>query len=165
MSRNRDIALGGIFAALYAVAVTVLAPISFLAAQVRVADALLPLSVLFGWPAILGLTVGTLIANTQSPFGAIDIVGGTLANLIATYLAWKIGSRHFRGAWIVASLTQTLVVSLIVGGYIAVISGLSIIEGVALVLLGSVISIDILGYALLRGLATRFRPVERRESI
>jgi uncharacterized membrane protein len=155
--KSRDIALGAVLAALYAVTVTVLAPISFLAVQVRVADALLPLSIIFGWPAIIGITLGTFIANVQSPLGPIDIVGGTLANLLATYMAWKIGSRQFKGRWLVASVTQTLVVTVIVGSYISILLGLPLLEVLLLVLLGSVIAINLLGYAILRGIAARFR--------
>jgi len=56
--------------------------------QVRVADALLPLSVLFWLPAVIGLTLGVLVGNLfASPFGAIDVVGGTIANFVATLLA------------------------------------------------------------------------------
>src|SRR5437867_1609431 len=47
-SRSRSIALAAMLAALYAADVVFFAPISFQTIQVRVADALLPLSVLFG---------------------------------------------------------------------------------------------------------------------
>jgi uncharacterized membrane protein len=79
-----------VFAALYAVGVVLLAPISFQVFQVRIADALLPLSILFGWPAILGLTLGAFVANLFGGLGPVDVVGGTLANLLARYIAWRI---------------------------------------------------------------------------
>src|SRR2546427_4620475 len=97
-SRSRSIALAAMLAALYAADVVFFAPISFQTIQVRVADALLPLSVLFGLPAVIGLTLGVLVGNLfASPFGAIDVVGGTIANFVATLLALLIGERKFRG--------------------------------------------------------------------
>ncbi|HYB67202.1 MAG TPA: QueT transporter family protein, partial [Candidatus Acidoferrales bacterium] len=85
--KNRSpiyITLTAVFAALYAVAVVFLAPISFQIFQVRLADALLPLAILFGWPAVLGLALGAFVANFFGGLGPIDIIGGAIANLIAT---------------------------------------------------------------------------------
>ena len=45
--KTRDIALASMISALYAVGVIVFAPISFLIFQVRIADALIPLSIVF----------------------------------------------------------------------------------------------------------------------
>jgi len=65
--------LTALLAALYALGVTLLAPISFEIFQIRVADMLLPLAIVFGMPAVVGLSVGTIVANLSSPFGIIDI--------------------------------------------------------------------------------------------
>ena len=119
-SRSRSIALAAMLAALYAADVVFFAPISFQTIQVRVADALLPLSVLFGLPAVIGLTLGVLVGNLfASPFGAIDVVGGTIANFVATLLALLIGERKFRGAWVAATSVEILVITFIVGTYLA----------------------------------------------
>ena len=117
-ARSRQVALAAVFAALYAIGVTVLAPISFNVYQVRVADMLLPLSILFGPPAIVGLTLGTFVGNLSSPFGAVDVVGGAVANLVATFLAWQIGKRRFRGAWFAGTTAEVLAITLIVGTYL-----------------------------------------------
>ena len=61
---SKQIALISIFAALYAIGVISLAPFSYGLVQVRIADALLPLSIVFGMPAVIGLSLGTFIANT-----------------------------------------------------------------------------------------------------
>ena len=90
---SKQIALISIFAALYAIGVISLAPFSYGLVQVRIADALLPLSIVFGMPVVIGLSLGTFIANTLNPvgnLGPIDIFGGTIANFIATFVAWKI---------------------------------------------------------------------------
>ena len=157
--RSRQIALAALFAALYAIGVTVLAPISFQAYQVRVADCLLPLSILFGPPAILGLTLGTFVGNLSSPFGAIDIVGGALANLLATFLAWQIGKRKFNGSWLVATICEVLVITFVVGTYLSYLLAIPVWLGWTGVLVGEIIAVNIGGYLLLNGV---FRTFGRR---
>jgi len=60
--RSRNVVLTAIIAALYAVLVIVFAPISFLLFQVRIADMLIPLSLIYGVPAsnrpIIGMSCG-----------------------------------------------------------------------------------------------------------
>jgi len=89
----REIALASWFGALYAGTVVGLAPISFPVVQVRVADALLPLSMLFGRAAIVGFTLGCFIANFFGPlvfpFNLLDATLGALANFLACTLAWR----------------------------------------------------------------------------
>lgn len=144
-------------AALYAVGVVLLAPISFELFQVRVADILLPLSILFGLPAVVGLTLGTVVANFASPFGVVDVIGGTAANFVASFLAWRIGTRHFLGSWIVAILVENLVVTFIVGTYLAYLIPLPLAVGWLGVFVGSVIAMNLAGYGLLQALARRMK--------
>lgn len=144
-----SISLAAFLAATYAIGVVVLAPISFYVYQVRVADALLPLSILLGWPAIIGFTIGAAIANLFGGLGAIDIVGGSLANFVASILAWKIGQRGTRPSWLGAVLTEVLVVAAVVGTYLSYLFGMPIEAGISGVLVGSIIAIGLLGYSLL----------------
>jgi uncharacterized membrane protein len=141
------------FAALYAVGVIVLAPISFQVFQVRVADALLPLTILFGWPAILGLSLGAFVANMFGGLGVVDIVGGSLANLAAGYVAWRIAAGRSRWRIPLAIVLQVLVVTIIVGTYLSYILALPL--GIAWlgVLLGSIVAVGFLGSLLLRALS------------
>lgn len=148
---SRQVALATVFAALYAVGVTILAPISFQVYQVRVADILLPLSILFGPPAIIGLTIGTLVGNLSSPFGVIDIVGGAVANLIATFLAWQIGKRGFKGSWLIGTISEVLVITFIVGTYLSFLLQIPVWISWIGVLVGEVIAVNIGGYLLLNG--------------
>jgi hypothetical protein len=60
---NIEIILSIIFTTLYAVLVFIFAPISFQIIQVRLADALLPLSIIFVWPVIIGTTLEAIISN------------------------------------------------------------------------------------------------------
>lgn len=145
---TKEIALSSVIAALYATTVILLAPISFLLFQVRIADALIPLSIIFGIPVIWGVTLGNLVANIYGGLGVIDIVGGSLANLFAAYIGWRIGSRSFPGSQFVATVAQNLVVSSIVGVYLAVLFEVPVEAGFFSVLLGSLISMNIIGYLL-----------------
>ena len=146
---TRKIALGSVIAALYAICVIVLAPISFLLFQVRVADALIPLSIVFGMPVVLGVTLGNIIANIYGGLGYIDIIGGSIANFLAAYVGWKIGSRNFVGSQFVATVAHNIVVSSVVGSYLAMLFNVPLEVGFLGVLLGSVISMNIIGYALI----------------
>jgi len=144
-----SVSLAAFLAATYVIGVVVLSPISFYVYQVRVADALLPLSILLGWPAIIGVTVGAAVANLFGGLGAIDVVGGSLANLVASLLAWRIGQRGTKPSWLVAVLTEIFVVTAIVGIYLSFLFGMPIEAGISGVLVGSIIAIGLLGYSIL----------------
>ncbi|MCD6443421.1 QueT transporter family protein [Candidatus Bathyarchaeota archaeon] len=149
-SRIKAVALTAMTAAAYTVGVVALAPISFYIYQVRVADALLALSTIMGLPVIAGTTIGCAIANLYGGYGIVDIVGGSLANLIATAVGFLIARRKFRGSLIVALLAETLIVSAIVGGYLAVLFNVPLEIGFLGILVGSLISINLLGYGLVK---------------
>jgi len=152
---SRDLALTAIFAALYAVGVLALPGISYEIVQVRVADALIPLSIVFGWPIALGVTIGCAIANLASPLQIplAEITLGSTANLIASLLAWRIGkSKAVRQSvsQLFGCLAATLAVTLIVGTYLAVLTGMELWVGWLFIGAGSVISICVLGFLLVQ---------------
>jgi uncharacterized membrane protein len=149
-----DVSLTVVFAALYAVCVVVLAPISFQLFQVRVADALLPLAMLFGWPAVLGLSLGAFVANFFGGLGPVDILGGAVANFVATFAAWRVGRRRGR-AWAFLGIgVEIVVVTLIVGSYLSFLLGLPLSVGWFGVLLGSIIAVGVLGSILFLALSS-----------
>jgi len=143
------VSLTATFAALYAAGVVALAPISFQVFQVRVADALLPLAILFGWPAVLGFSVGAFVANFFGGLGVVDVLGGSVANFLATYTAWKIGQRRSRTSWLVAVAMEILVVTVIVGSYLSYLFQMPLEIGLLGILLGSFVAIGLIGSALL----------------
>jgi uncharacterized membrane protein len=162
VSRSRNLALAAVFGALYAALVVVFAPVSNLPIQVRVADALMPLAILFGWPVILGLGIGTVVGNfaadsiTGFPPSSIglDIVGGSLVNLLAGFLAWKIGQqswkvRSWNASWIIATLVETALISLVVGGYLSIVFPQLLALSILGILAGEVVAINIGGFLLL----------------
>ena len=164
---TRNIALAALLSALYGAYVLFFGFVSFGPVQFRLVDALLPLSVLFGPPAIVGVTIGCFIGNALGPnFGVVDIVGGPMANFIAATLAWAITRKEFRGGWALAVGFEIAVVAAIVGTYVVALGGA---PGVPAWLgwfefLGSeIVPIGIIGYPLLKAVdrATTRNPVLR----
>jgi len=150
-----QIALTAVFAALYAVGVVFLAPISFQIFQVRVADALLPLAMVFGWPAILGLSLGAFVANVFGGLGPVDMIGGAIANFLATLLAWNIVNRKGKRWMPVGVSIEILVVTLVVGTYLSYLLAIPLTLSWLGILLGSLAAIGILGSILLYTLSRR----------
>lgn len=144
---SKEAALTAVFAGLYAAGVVLLAPISFGVYQVRVADALLPLSIIFGLPSALGLSLGCLVANVYGGLGIIDVVGGTIANFVACTLAWHVGRGGFTRRFF-GTAAETLAITVIVGGYLSLIFNVPVEVGLFGIFIGSVIAINVLGFAL-----------------
>ena len=144
---SKQIALISIFAALYAIGVISLAPFSYGLIQVRIADALLPLSIVFGMPVVIGLSLGTVVANIFGGLGFIDIIGGTVANFIATFVAWKICGSN-KVPFIVGIGCQIVIVSVIVGTYLSYLLGSTIIAGIGYLFIGTFLAVGILGSLL-----------------
>lgn len=158
---SRDVAITGIFAALYAVLVVGLGFVSFLPQQIRFADALLPLTMLLGWPAIVGVTIGAFVANIFGPFGPIDMVGGSIANLVGCTLAYYASRKLIRfnpyRAFFIGSLLTNLTVTFIVGSYLYLffLWAVSPLFGLPLlvaswmwIFAGSLVAMNILGITL-----------------
>jgi uncharacterized membrane protein len=151
----KDLALASIFAALYAVLVIFLAVISFQLVQVRLADALIPLSIVFGWPAVVGVTIGCVVSNVVSPMPSviIDVTLGSIANLTASFLAWKVGRLKRRESLLNEFLgcsAATIVITFIVGTYLAIITEMELWIWWLGIGLGSVVSVNVLGYMLIQ---------------
>jgi len=142
------VTLTAVFAAIYAVGVVFLAPISFQIFQVRLADALLPLAMLFGWPAVLGLSLGAFVANFFGGLGPVDIIGGSIANFVATFAAWQIFRRRSKRWALVGVAIEVLVITFIVGPYLSYLLAMPLSVGILGIFLGSLVAIGILGSIL-----------------
>ena len=145
---TKGVAIIIVFAALYAISVIALPSISFNIYQVRLADALLPLSMIFGMPSVIGLSLGTVVANVYGGLGIIDIMGGSIANLIACALAWYIAQKKGVLYRFFGALVETIVITVIVGGYLSFIFAVPLEFGLFGILVGSIIAINILGFIL-----------------
>ena len=105
-----------VLAAVYAALVLVLPGISYGPVQVRVADVLSPLPYIMGFESVVGLTLGTLIANVFSPYGIWDVVVGTLCTFTYTLVDWALGRRVGYKKWMLPVIA--VVNSVVVGFYI-----------------------------------------------
>jgi uncharacterized membrane protein len=145
---TKKLAVVAVFASLYTIGVVFLAPISFGVYQVRLADAMLPLSMIFGVPGALGFSLGCIVSNVYGGLGIIDIVGGATANLVACTLAWYIGGRGRGFQRFLGSIVETGIVTLIVGGYLSLIFQVPVEFGLLGVLVGSTIAINVIGFPI-----------------
>lgn len=147
------------FAALYAVLVIALAPISFGPIQLRLADCLIPLAALFGLPVIGGVTIGGFLGNAYLWLGPQDVVLGSAANFLAASVIFLLRRNQFP-----ACVIGSLPIGVIVGSYLWIffqipppdIIGLDIPIWAAMILsitMSSLVAIGGIGYVLLRALA------------
>lgn len=147
-----------VIAAVYVVLCLVLAPFSYGAIQVRIAEALCLLPV-FGAEYIIGVTLGCFLANL---FGStiIDVVFGTIATLLACLVTYRLRNVRIKGLAIPASLPLVLFNAVIVGIEITIFFTdytamsapvwlLCLTNGIT-VGIGELISCTILGVALVK---------------
>lgn len=112
----KKIVITSIIAALYVV-LTLISSIfglSYSGIQFRLSEALTILPV-FSPYAITGLTLGCFISNLSSPFGAVDIIFGTLATFISANITRGLAYIKFKGIPILAPLPPVIVSSVFIG--------------------------------------------------
>ena len=144
-----------VIAAVYVVLCLALAPFSYGAVQVRIAEALCLLPV-FGAEYIVGVTLGCFLANLLGST-VIDVVFGTLATLLACLVTYKLRDVRVKGLAIPASLPPVVFNMLIVGAFeitfffsdTAPTAALAAFNAVA-VGLGEIISCTVVGVALVK---------------
>jgi uncharacterized membrane protein len=81
--------LVSLYAAAYVVLTIVVGPLSYGQLNLRVANVMLGLVPIIGWPAIIGQTLGVLITASVSPLGPVDLVNVVPA-LCFSWLIWKL---------------------------------------------------------------------------
>ena len=113
--RIKFVVFNGIVAALYVVFTAPFANIAYGPIQVRIAEVMTVFPI-FSWGMIPGVTLGCLISNLLNPdnLGPVDIIGGTLATLIAGLLSYFIGKKN---KWL-GIIPPVVCNGLIVGGYL-----------------------------------------------
>lgn len=123
---SKKLVTAAVIGALYA-ALTMVNPLSYGPIQFRVSEVLCILPFFFPESA-LGLTVGCVIANVIGPYGAIDIVFGSLATLLAGICTAAVGIKARKkgkqgwGVCIAACLMPVVFNMPIVGAVIAYFS-------------------------------------------
>ncbi len=154
---SRNLTLAAVFAALYVVInvlqmVSVGNPTVYGPIQLRVADCLIALSALFGWPAVGGVTLGCLLTNSYYLIGVQDVVFGPIANLIAASVILLLRRHRF-----IACVAGALPIGFVVGAYLTMFfpppEMLSVLPAtvamIVSVTISSLIAIAGIGYLLL----------------
>lgn len=117
---SRNVTLTAVFAALYVV-INVLqtssigSPTIYGPIQLRIADCLIALAALFGWPVVGGVTFGCLLTNAYYFLGAQDVIFGPVANLIAASVVFLLRKHKF-----FACVAGALPIGLVVGAYLSI---------------------------------------------
>ncbi len=154
---SRNLTLTAVFAALYVVInvlqmISVGNPTVYGPIQLRVADCLIALSALFGWPAVGGVTLGCLLTNSYYLIGVQDVVFGPIANLIAASVILLLRRHRF-----IACVAGALPIGFVVGAYLTMFfpppEMLSVLPATAAMIvsvtISSLIAIAGIGYLLL----------------
>ncbi|MDO4389163.1 MAG: QueT transporter family protein [Eubacteriales bacterium] len=149
----KSLARAGMIAAIYAALTLIFAPISFNAVQFRISEAMTVLPMLLP-EAVPGLAVGCLVANILGGAALPDVIGGTLATLIAAIL-----TRILRKKPVLAMASPVVINGLIVGPlvyfcyeYQSVFSLGALGFTVFTVALGEAVVVAVLGTLLIKAL-------------
>ena len=126
-------------AALYFILTMATLPVSFLGMQIRIAE-LLTLLCFFRKDFALGVTVGTLLANINSPMLPWDLIFGTLATLFSAILIGYM--KHL----FIASLIPVVVNAFVVGFELHINLDLPLWINFITVGIGEFIAVSVLGY-------------------
>ena len=164
----KEISLTAIFTGLYAainiIQTTMGGPIVYGPIQLRLADCLIPLAALFGWPLVLGVSIGCF-SNAYYWLDPADVIIGPLVNFAAAALVFALRKRR-----LAASISGAFAVGIPIGFYLSYLYtqgnqiiieqvpsfGLSLPIWTAFVLsltVSSLIAIALIGYILLNALA------------
>ena len=112
--QTKQLAIGGITAALYVVLTFVSAAMGLASGdiQVRLSEALCILPV-FSFAAVPGLTLGCFLANLLTGCAPLDVVFGTIATLIGAVGTYLMRKKNRAIAWLPPVISNTLIVPFI----------------------------------------------------
>jgi uncharacterized membrane protein len=109
----KEIAKGGVLAALYVVLTMLIAPLAYGPFQIRISE-MFNHMIDFNKRYIWALTLGCFISNLQSPLGPVDTIIGTIGTLLTGVLIYAINKN-------IHSLKKKLVVSTLVPSFIGML--------------------------------------------
>ncbi|SHI91886.1 QueT transporter family protein [Lutispora thermophila] len=138
---TKYLAKSSLLAAVYVVLTIVLGDFSYGPVQFRIAEALVLLP-LVEPSAIMGVTVGCIIANIFGGYGPIDIFGGSAVTLLAAYLTSKMPNK------ILGAIPPIALNGLIVSIWVSKFSGLPYLLVAANIALGEFFAAGVLGILL-----------------
>lgn len=138
---TKFLAKSSLLAAIYVVLTIILGDFSYGPIQFRIAEALVLLP-LVEPSAIMGVTVGCMIANIFGGYGPIDIFGGSAVTFMAAYITSKMPNK------ILGSIPPIVLNALIVSIWVSKFSGLPYAAIAVNIALGEIAAVGILGVLL-----------------
>lgn len=159
-SRAQLIAQTALIAAVYGIGTYAIAPFAFGPVQVRITDALLPISWnrRVGLSGVLGVTLGVIISNLISPYGLPDIVLGTADNLIVASIAYLLGRYQSWEGLVVAALQASAIVAFMIGVVLlGMVYSANPVASFASILIGELVACVGIGVPLGLALRSRYR--------
>jgi uncharacterized membrane protein len=153
--RTVVIATAAVYAALYAALTVALGQISYGGVNFRVANALLGLVPIIGWPGVVGQGLGVLLANAASPY-SLDTLNA-LPSFVFAWAIWKLKSVSVFLGLTLYSMALGASVSLVIG-YPDMTLVISLLPYVTV---GIFLATTVLGYILYKAVA-RMGILQRR---
>lgn len=149
----RELSRAAIISAIYAILTISLAPISSGLIQCRVAEALSVLPY-FTFSAVPGLFIGCFLANLLTGAPIYDVVFGSLATLLASYITYVL-RRRVPG--FLAPLPSVVINALVIGALLTYVYDAGVCYWIAAgyVAIGQAIACFVIGLPLM-SLLTRF---------
>ena len=146
--RSNDLALIGIYAALYAALVVVLGGFSYGPVQVRIADSLLAVVPLLGLPGVLGHTLGVFVANLFSPVGLLDLVN-TIPSFAMSFVVYCVYKRTKKDYTVIGTcIAYSAVLGVTVGWMLSYVYALPLLLTMVYVAIGNVIASVLIGWPI-----------------
>ena len=148
MRRSTVVATAAIYAAMYVVLAFAFSPISYGVVNLRIANILMGLVPIIGWPAVIGQTLGVFIANQPAlgdPLGPIDLIN-VVPSFVFSFLLWKLRNKSVFLGLTLYSIALGLTVSYALNYAF----NLPLVVEIPQVTLGVFIATAILGYVMYR---------------
>ncbi len=140
--------MAAVYAAMYVALAMLFSPISYGVVNLRVANVLIGLVPIIGWPAVIGQALGVFIANQPAlgdPLGPIDLIN-VVPSFLFSWLLWKLrGTSVFLGLTIYSVALGTTVSLALNYAF-----KLPLVVGIPQVTLGIFVATAVLGYIFYR---------------
>jgi uncharacterized membrane protein len=159
VTKSLIIATASVYAAMYVALVLLFNPISYGVVNLRVANVLIGLVPILGWPAVIGQTIGVFIANQPGlgdQLGPIDLIN-VLPSFAFSYVVWRLRKKSVFLGLTIYSVALGLSVSLA----LSYAFGLPLLLEVPQVTVGIFLATAVLGYLLYRAVE-RLGVLQRR---
>lgn len=165
MKKTKNLSRQAMIAAMYVVLSVALSPITYGAVQARISEALTLLPI-YNPATIWAVTLGCFLTNLIGLFtganilGALDIIFGTLATLVAAFLTYKFRNIQLKGLPILSVIPPILINAIVIGWELCIMiaGGFSwpiFIAQAISVALGQALSCGVIGLVMVVGVINK----------